>query len=107
MYKNLLRPVVITVAVVLFGIEFDYLSNRQTHRVPTSGRTIDKVQIENCYAAPVHSGDVPFDYDFNQAVASACGSCLRAHYLRIAAIVLVSLGLLVATFSRPANKKPT
>lgn len=101
MSTNAIRLCAVVAAVILLGLEDRYESNRQAHGVVTSGRTIDKVEIDACYLPPITDEDPAFARDYNQAVAETCGPWLWAHYVKIVSISLASIGLLlfVPTFS--------
>src|ERR1022692_306645 len=94
---TLIRIAVITTALGLFIYEEDYQSNRRAYQIPTSGRTIWKVEIDDCYRGWVSSGDFAFDRDYEQALRKTCVPWLQAHYLKLGAIMFVAFILVLAS----------
>jgi hypothetical protein len=99
--KRLFGSLVIIASVCLLIYESDYFWNRQAYQIHTAGRTIDKIDMYDCYRGPVTSGDLAFDRDYNQALEEACTPWIRTHYLKLWAILLGTAGALLVIVRLP------
>jgi hypothetical protein len=96
---RLLQAIVVVAAVGLLAYEWSYFHNRQAYGIQTSGMTIDKISVDDCFAGPAQSLD-PALKDWNQARLTACRPWLTEHYLKWAALGLVTLGFLAESERR-------
>jgi hypothetical protein len=100
--KLLFGSLVIFVALCLVVYESAYFKNRQAYQIHTAGRTIDKIDVDDCNEGPVTGGDPAFDRDYNQALEATCTPWLRTHYFKLWAILLGTAGitLVIVIFPR-------
>ncbi|HXW76250.1 MAG TPA: hypothetical protein VEJ20_02460 [Candidatus Eremiobacteraceae bacterium] len=83
---------VLGVAIGLIAYQWAWFGNRQAYGVATTGRTFDKIEIDECYGTPALTSDPAFNRDFEEALASTCTPWIVEHYSAYAAIVLATFG---------------
>jgi hypothetical protein len=89
-----LQAMVVVAALGLLAYEWSYFHNRQAYGIETSGRTIDKISVDDCFTGPAQTLDPAFNKDWNQAQRLACRPWLTEHYLKWLVLGVVTLGFL-------------